>query len=91
MADNSPWSLDLLSFIIGLVVAGVLGRLLQRIRVERSIMAEPDRPMNIPTEETPNIVREISRRAFWRFIRLCVTFFVSVVVIAAFIYLMMQR
>lgn len=33
MASNTPWSFDLLSFLLGLFIAGFLGNILQRIRV----------------------------------------------------------
>lgn len=91
MANYTPWSFDLLSFFLGLVVAGFLGNLLQRIRAEQGTMRAPDRPMTVPTQGTPNGVIEMAREAFRRFIRLCILFVVSVVVILAFIYLLMQQ
>lgn len=91
MANSAPWSFDLISFMIGFIIAGFLGNLLQRIRRERGIMQAPDRPMNVPTVATPNNVKAIAREAFGRFIRLWILFFISVAIIAAFIYLLMQQ
>lgn len=91
MTDNAPWSFDLASFIIGLVAAGFLGNILQQMRNQRGLMKAPDRPMNVPTQGTPNSVIAIASAAFWRFIRLCIFFVISVIVIGAIVYLLMQR
>ncbi len=91
MTSQTPWSFDLISFLIGFMVAGFLGNILQRIRLERGIIDEPNRPMTIETEETPNMVRNRARGAFWRFILLWILFCICVVVIVAFLYLLMQK
>lgn len=90
MTDNAPWSFDLASFVIGFVAAGFLGNILQQIRAQRGIMQAPDRPMTVSTQGTPNSVIAIASAAFWRFISLCIFFVVSVIVIGAIVYLLMQ-
>lgn len=67
MADLSDFSRG---FICGLVVAGILGYIVQQIRFAHKTMGAPDRPQTVTlkTEKTPRqVVREGSVAAlrFW--------------------------
>ncbi len=55
-------------FILGFLVAGVLGWILQRVRQTMQDMGAPNRPMMIATNRTPNDVVRASGAAFWRLI-----------------------
>jgi hypothetical protein len=53
----------LAGFIAGFLVAGVIGFLLNRINLARNAMRAPDRPMNVPTGNTPRTVMANAARA----------------------------
>lgn len=58
---------DQVSFISGLLagffVAGVIGLMWNRIQLARNAMRAPDRPMNVPTPNTPRTVMANAARA----------------------------
>ena len=60
----------LVGLILGVLIAGVAGNILQRIRLARLGMSLPNRPMAVRTEGTPRgIIQNASRAArtclFW--------------------------
>jgi hypothetical protein len=88
MVFNSPWALDVPSFILGVIVSGYLGWVLQQIRLQRGPMGAPNRPMSVPTKGTPEGVRQAARAALWRFLGWWFVMICSIGVLAGVCYLM---
>ena len=68
MQVNAPWTLDIPSFLLGFLISGYLGWILQRIRRNRGTMDAPNYPMAVYTRNTPSHVFAAARAAFWRFL-----------------------
>lgn len=43
-------------FLLGFIIAGIIGAMWNRIQLARNAMRAPDRPMNVPTQNTPRTV-----------------------------------
>lgn len=72
--------------IVGAVIAGGFGYISGRIRLARNAMRSPDRPMTIPTQNTPRSVMEAAAAAlrqclFWSIV---MVLFVGIVVFLIF-------
>lgn len=51
-------------FVLGFVIAGGFGYIFRRIDLALNGMRSPDRPMNVPTANTPRSVMEAAAAAF---------------------------
>ena len=50
-------------FLFGFLIAGIIGAMWNRIQLARNAMRSPDRPMNVPTQNTPRTVMANAARA----------------------------
>ena len=72
----------LLGFVLGFLVAGIIGQMLNRISKARNAMGDPDKPMKVATTNTPRSVMTSAAKAsqtclVWSF---ALVLFVAVVI-----------
>jgi hypothetical protein len=76
----------LYGFLLGFLLSGYLGWLLQKIRQTRSVMQAPDRPMSGNTPHTPRSVFAAAAAAFWRLLRWLFLLLLSLVIAGTLLY-----
>ncbi len=80
------WTFDLLSFLLGLFVAGFLGSIFNRIMLERGQTKRPYQKMAVYTDQTPDDVFQAARGAFWRLLGWYIILGISLFILGSLIY-----
>ncbi len=83
---SERWTLDLLSFVLGVLAAGILGRIFTRIALERGQIQRPYKKMAVYTDQTPDDVFQAARGAFWRLLGWYIVLGISLVIIGSLVY-----
>ena len=72
----------IVGFLLGFLVAGIIGQMMNRINKARNAMGDPDKPMRVATANTPRSVMASAAKAgqtclLWSF---ALVLFVAVVI-----------
>ncbi len=73
-------------FIFGFITAGIAGWILSHMGLARNAMRAPDRPMIVPTRNTPRDVFNLALAAFRRLVFWLFLFMVFVVIVFLLFY-----
>jgi hypothetical protein len=79
----------LTGFFFGFLVSGVIGYMLNRINLARNAMRAPDRPMSVPTGNTPRTVLANAARAGQTCMTWSIALLLFIVVVIALLYMLL--
>lgn len=91
MNPQEPWTLDVLSFVIGFAVAMYLGYIIRQMQNRTITMERRDRSMNVPTPHTPRHVFAEASAAFLQWLGFLLLLLFSIAVIGLGLWSMLPR